>query len=100
LNGWCVVFLFTSSKRSVLFQLTRFGYMMEISLRASVRVFNAANAADAERVPIFEHEFDVGTLVLPRGEQPNQGGVEGEGGEGREGEGREGEDREGEGREV
>ena len=58
---------------------------MEITLHAGIRIFNANANAAAE--PVFQHQLDFGTMVLPRRRgQPNQGGgeggeVQGEGGE-------------------
>jgi hypothetical protein len=72
---------------SLRFQLARFGYTMEFTLRAGVRIFNTANTANEEREPLFERDFDIGTLVLPRGGRPNQGDVKGEGGQGEGGQG-------------
>ena len=67
---------------------------MEITLHAGIRIFNANANVAVE--PVFQHQLDFGTMVLPcRRGQPNQGGgeggeVQGEGGEVR-GEGRQGE---------
>ena len=50
---------------------------MEITLHAGIRVFNA-NAANAAAEPVFQHQLDIGTMVLPRRRgQPNQEGGEG-----------------------
>ena len=54
---------------------------MEITLHAGIRIFNANANAAAE--PVFQHQLDFGTMVLPhRRGQPNQGGGEGGQGEG------------------
>ena len=59
---------------------------MEITLHAGIRIFNA-NTANAAAELVFQHQLDIGTMVLPRRRgQPNQEGgeggeVQGEGGE-------------------
>ena len=84
-------FLPSLSHHSECSQLARLHYRLEISLHASIRVFeaNADNAENAATEPVLQHELDIGTIVLPRNrreqydhENGDDGNVQGEGGRG------------------
>ena len=109
-----VLFFFSSlSHHSVCSQLARLNYRLEITFHAGIRVFeaNADNAGNAATEPVFQHELDIGRIVLPPNrrrqydhENGDDGNDQGEGedtqGEGGRGEARRGEAGQGVGGQV